>query len=53
MKSLMTIPEAAERAGVSRQAVWLWCRLNGIGRKVGRDWLVDREKLEKYLEQRK
>ena len=46
----MTIPEAATYAGVSRQAVWLWCKMNKIGEKVGRDWFVDRAKLEQHME---
>jgi hypothetical protein len=52
MKNMITIPEAARIANVSRQAVYLWCRLDGIGEKIGRDWLVDRVKLAQKMEQR-
>jgi len=49
----MTIPEAAAYAKVSRQAVWLWCWRFDIGEKIGRDWIVDREKLEAKMKERK
>jgi len=49
----LTIPQAAEKARVSRQTMWLWCRLHGIGERFGSIWIIDQAKLARHMEGRK
>jgi excisionase family DNA binding protein len=44
----MKVPEVAKRLGLSRSTVQRWARLGRIGRKVGRDYLIDPQELAAY-----
>lgn len=46
----LTTTEAAQQAGVSPQTIVNWCRDYGIGTKVGGQWRVDPDELEKVLD---
>ena len=43
--ALLTVEDAAERAGVSRDTIRRWCRLDKIGRLYGAKWRVSHSRL--------
>lgn len=45
----LKVAVAADIAGVTRATIINWIRVYGIGWRVGGQWRVDREKLEKVL----
>ena len=57
MPDLLTVPQAADRIGITRQAVWLTIRDGRLkGQKVreirGWVWYIEREELERWMRER-
>lgn len=46
MERTITSKDAAERLGVSRESVVYHCRNNGVGQKIGRDWVLSEEDIQ-------
>ncbi len=47
--SWITVPGAAELAGVSNETIYNWIEDFGIGKKIAGRWRVEKEKLDKIL----
>lgn len=46
MERTITSNDAAGRLGVSRESVVYHCRKNGVGKKIGRDWMLSEKDIE-------
>jgi excisionase family DNA binding protein len=44
----MTAEEAAEELGLTPQRVREFCQQGRLGRRVGRQWVITREELERF-----
>lgn len=52
--SKLTTAQAGERLGILKRSVSLLCRRGDIaGEKLGRDWLIDAEEVERYARERR
>lgn len=47
---LLPVDAAASRAGVSRDTIRRWCRVDGIGRAYGSRWRVSLSRLRQRLD---
>ena len=46
--NLFSVPQAAERLGVTESLVRRWCRAGKLGVKVGGRWIVTESELEQF-----
>jgi excisionase family DNA binding protein len=44
----MTVEEAAEILGLTPQRVRVFCREGRLGQRVGRQWVITEEELERF-----
>ena len=51
-EGLITLPEAARRASITRMAMIGWCKKYNIGKKTGGRWDVNEKKLAQLLKSR-
>lgn len=53
MKDVLTVPEAAKEAGLTRAGVWQAIRDKRLkATQVGRDWLIQRRDWAAYMKSR-
>jgi len=49
-RAWLTVAEAADRAGVSRQTMHVWMRRSYVmGARIGRNWLIERASLDRMI----
>jgi excisionase family DNA binding protein len=50
---LLSIPQAAERLGVTPSLVRRWCRAGRLGTKVGTPWVITEAELRVFAKTRR
>ena len=45
----MTVPQAAERLGISEKRVREYCRAGRLGEKIGRQWIITEADFTRFV----
>lgn len=49
----LTTKEAAEELGIAETTARLYCQEGRFGQKIGRQWLITRQEIEEFKQQRR
>ncbi len=52
-KGYLSSDQAAKIAGVTPDAVYLWCKQYKLGKKVGSRWLIFPDRFKRFMEGKK